>query len=183
MKHKAITLLLMFFCFACSVSSQQVNHQEKKRYVVIPDDLVLVTVAHQPDCPLQFEEAKVLAAMDGSEVAGYTVHNIGAKPIRSFMLAVPGATIGWSEEFTKRLFMPGERTDDDDDVEIVPLTAELRTKLKLDGPMRTIVLFMVIRIEYADGTIYSAESTYKAFKKYADKLDEFMELQANRKSK
>ena|SRR5437588_2033415 len=184
MGRKIILFGLLFVCFACSVSGQQANHQTKEKYVVIPDDLVLATIAYQPDCPLRFEDAKILAAMDGSEVAAYAVRNIGTKPIRSYTLAVPGATIGWEDKLTKKLFMPGERTPGDEDIEIVPLTDELRNKLKLNGPMRTLVLFMVIRVEYADGTVYSAESTYKAFKKYADEMDELSEmLRANRKSK
>lgn len=66
--------------------------------------------------------------------------------------------------------MPGDKTPGDDNAEIVPLTDELRDKLKLKGPMRALVVFMIVHIEYADGTVYSAESTYKAFLKYGDEL-------------
>src|SRR5437660_1375613 len=119
MKYKAITLSLMFFCFACSVHCQKVSRQAKEKYVVVPNEVVLAAVAFQPDCPIHFEEAEILAAMDGSETAAYTVRNVGAKPIRSFTVGLPGGAIEtWSEEFSKKLFMPGERTPGDDDIEI-----------------------------------------------------------------
>jgi hypothetical protein len=179
MKRKTIFLWIMFVCCAASASGQQTDHRQKRRFVVVPSERALVVVAHQPESPLQFVEAKLLAAMDGSEAPAYVVRHNGKKPIRSFTLGIPGGTITWSEELTKRRFMPGERTpSDEDDVEIVPLTEELRRKLRLDGPMKNFALFMVIRIEYADGSIYSAEQTYKALQQFSDEL---YGLQASRK--
>jgi hypothetical protein len=178
MKRKIFFGWIISLSVICSASAQQADQKQKRRFVVVPAEQALVTIAFQPDCPLQFEEAELLAAIDGrGGTAGYAIRNKGAKPIRSFTIDVPGATVTWSEELTKRLFMPGERTPDDD-IEIVPLTDELRNKLKLTGPMKTVAVFMVIRIEYADGTVYSAESTYKAFLKFSD---EMIELRANSK--
>lgn len=86
----------------------------------------------------------------------------------------------WSEQFTKKLLMPGEKAEGTDDVEIVSLSNELRDKLNLKGPMRSILVLMVVRVEFADGSTYSAESTYEALKKYTEKLDYLL---ANAKSK
>lgn len=179
MKRKIFFGWIIALSMICSVSAQQADSQQKRRYVVVPADQVLVTIVYQPECPLQFEDAKALVTMEGSHTSGYVIRNRGTKPIRSFTIGIPGATITRSEEFTKRLFMPGERTPGDQNIEIVPLSDELRDKLKLNGPMKTFVIFMVIRVEYADGTVYSAESTYQALQKYTDEL---IELQANRKS-
>jgi hypothetical protein len=171
MRNKVVLLIIILNCFACLAHAQQVNSQQKERFVIVPDDVALVTIAFQPDCALQFEEAKLLAAVDGEGgTSGYAVRNKGTKPIRSFTLGLPGGTVTWSEEFTKKLFMPGERTPYNNDIEIVPLTDELRNKLKLNGPLRGTPVFMIIRVDYADGTVYNAESKYKAFLKFSNEL-------------
>jgi hypothetical protein len=180
MRYRAAFLCFMFICFVVSASGQQVERQQKRRFVVVPPEQALVTVAFQPECPLQFEEAKLLAFVEGGGAATYVIRNKGTKPIRSFTVGVPGLKLTWSEELTKRLFMPGERIvgGGDDEIEMVPLTDELRDKLKLKGPMRGVAVFMVIRVEYADGTVYSAEPAYKALRKFSDELDD---LRANAK--
>src|SRR5256885_16031508 len=118
MRNNIVLLILIFICSACSVQAQQVNSQQKERYVIVPDDVALVTIAFQPGCPLQFEEAELLASVDGSGgTAGYAIRNKGTKPVRSFTVGLPGGTVTWSEEFTRKLFMPGDRTPDDNEIE------------------------------------------------------------------
>jgi hypothetical protein len=55
-------------------------------------------------------------------------------------------------------------------VSVIPLTDDLRRKLDLLPPMKKIVLFMVLQVEYSDGTSYddrllfnSLESHLKRF--------------------
>ncbi len=126
MKRKIILLCSMLICFVGSVSAQQADRQQKRRFVVVPADQVLVTVAQQPECPLKFEKAAILADMDGSKASALTLRNKGTKPIRSFTVSILSGTMTWSQEFMKKLLMPGERIlDDEDDTEIVPLTMSL----------------------------------------------------------
>jgi hypothetical protein len=130
-----------------------------------------MVIAYQPECKLKFEEVKFLAGVDGGDSPSVLVRNVGTRPIRSFTVGGAWGTETWSEEFTKKLFMPGERTvPGNDDTEILPLSKELRDKLKLDGPMKAVFVLMVVRVEYADGSVYSAEPTYKAFLKFAEEL-------------
>jgi hypothetical protein len=58
----------------------------------------------------------------------------------------------------------------EDWTQIVPLTSELREKLKLQGPMQGLVILMVIRVEFTDGTVYDDEKVYKAMVSYMDDL-------------
>jgi hypothetical protein len=156
-----------------SVSGQQSGTQKKWKYAVVPPEEVLMVIAYQPESGLQFEEVKYLAGVDGGNSPSFLVRNKGTKPIRSFTVGGPWGTETWSEEFTKKLFMPGERTvPDGDDAEIVPLSKELREKLKLNGSMKAIGVLMVVRVEYADGSVYSAEPAYEALQKFSDELGE-----------
>ena len=52
------------------------------------------------------------------------------------------------------------------EIEIVPLTKEVREKLKLEGPMKGVTILMVVSVEYADGTSYNDEITSKALENY-----------------
>jgi hypothetical protein len=54
----------------------------------------------------------------------------------------------------------------------VPLTDELRDKFQVRGPMQAVVVLMVVRIEFADGTTYSADSTLKALQGYMRKISD-----------
>lgn len=58
-----------------------------------------------------------------------------------------------------------------EEVEIVPLSGELRRKFKLDGlPIQGITVYMVVRIEYADATIYNNEAASKAAEPYLQRM-------------
>ena len=175
-------LIILYFVFVCSAGAngQNADRQKNSKFVVVPSEQVLMTTAEQPGCPLQFEEVKFLAAVDGGGSPSFEIRNKGTKPIRSFTVGGPDWTMTWSEQFTKKLLMPGEKAEGTDDVEIVSLSNELRDKFNLKGPMRSILVIMVVRVEFADGSTYNAESTYEALKKYIDKLDNLL---ANAKSK
>lgn len=63
-----------------------------------------------------------------------------------------------------------------DDYEVVPLTEELRDKLKLRGPARAgIVTYIVVKVRFADGTTYDAEPMSEALRAYTVKLAGFGE--------
>jgi hypothetical protein len=176
---------IMMFCFVCLIgvgagNAQKIDRQEKSKFVVMPTDLILVTVAQQPECPLRLEDVKYLAGTDGGGSPSFFIRNTGTKPIRSFIVGGPDWTMSWSERFTKRLLMPGERAEGPDNAEIVTLSDELRDKMNLKGPMRSVLVLMVIRVDFADGEVFSAESTYKALQTYTERLGE---LAAKAKSK
>lgn len=182
MRQSIIFIFLICVCFTASMSGQQSNRQEKEKFVVVPEQQVLVAIAYQQGNPLQFEEVKYLAGVSGSGSPSFSMRNKGSKPIRSFTIGRPWGTETWSEKFTKKLLMPGEMAAlGSADAEIIPLSDEMRGKLKLAGDtMRAVSVLMVVRVEYADGTVFSAESIYDAFQKYVERLTE---LQANAKSR
>lgn len=180
MRNKIILMCFVFVCSAGALNGQKANRQEKSKFVVVPSEQVLVTTAEQPGCPLQLEEVKYLAAIEGGGSPSFEIRNKGNKPIRSFTVGGPDWTMSWSQKVTKKLLMPGERAEGLNDAEIVNVSDELRDKLNLKGPMRSILVIMVVRVEYADGSTYSAETTYEALQKYTERLGYLL---ANSKSK
>ncbi len=69
--------------------------------------------------------------------------------------------------------MPGQTvplSSRDKQDEVVPLTEELRDKLKLRAPMKAVIVLMVTAVEFTDGTTYNDEPTQKALETYLEGL-------------
>jgi hypothetical protein len=182
MKQKIVLCCLVWLALVDSPNAQQVKQGTKQKFVVVPSERVLMTVASQPESGIEFKEVRFLVALDGGGTPSFIVRNKGPKPIRAFTIGGADWTMTWSEQYTKRLLMPGETAfDGDDDIEIVPLTKELREKLKLNGPM-AILTVMVIEIQYADGTTYDAKSTHDALREHSERLRELEERVETKKS-
>jgi hypothetical protein len=164
-------LLYLFFSIG-TVVGQQPFSQEKDKVVMVPREVALVTVAYQPDCPLQFENVSFFAGVDGGGATNYNLRNRGSKSIRAFAV---GDSIGnrwsWDVERYHGPVSPGELVPQSEgSVQILPLTKELRNRLKLNGPMQGLIVLMVIRVEFTDGTVYDDEPVYKAARAYMDTL-------------
>ncbi len=178
MKDKIAWLVIICFGIVSTTTAQQLK-QQKEKYVVVPAERVLMTVASQPECGIQFDEVRFIISIEGEgSTPSFIVRNNSSKPIREFTIGGPDWTMSWSEKFTKRLLMPGERAfEDDSNLDIVPLTAKLRERLNLNGPLAVRVV-MVIEVKYADGTTFDARPTYEALQNYTARL---AELRANAK--
>jgi len=161
-------LLLVGVMFGGIIPSTLCQTPQKAKFVRVPIEQVLITAAAQPDCPIEFQQLQYLASVDGEGSSpGFSVRNRSNKPIRDFTVGGPDWTMSWSEKFTHKVLLPGERAfDHDTDVDIVELTDLLREKLKLKGPMKAVVVVMVVQVKYADGTVYDASQAYNALVAY-----------------
>lgn len=182
MRYSFLILCLLFLSTAVTSSSQQDTRESKQRYVVPPAENILLVVAAQPNSPIQFENTQFIVSTVDSEW-GLTgqVRNRGSKPIRHFTPVIwvswgTGGTLGgskWSSgKVTDKIFMPGQIIQQNCKGEIVPLTDELRDKLKLRGPMQAVAVLMVERVVFDDGSMYSDEQTSESLRKYFEKVAE-----------
>ena len=79
---------------------------------------------------------------------------------------------------------PGELVPSDgDQTEPVALTGELRQKLKLQEPMKGLVVLMVVRVEFTDGPVYDDEKVFKSMLAYMDDLQSKLNLLESLKNK
>lgn len=179
MRYRLIILVLLVLSIGNTFAQQQGSQQETQQFVVVPSEQVLLTAASQPECPLQFENAKYIYGADKQGLGViFELRNRSSKPLRikSFVYATETTTGGgWSSGArvgADKLIAPGQTVpiEQDDHVEIVPLTDKLRDKLKLQGPMKGVIVLMIKSIEFADGSTYNDESTLKALQVYFEKL-------------
>src|SRR5438132_648511 len=158
--------MLRLFTFALvalvglySVTRAQ-NTKTSERFIIAPPENTLLTVASQPSCPLALEDAKLLLDVDTSWnfKFSYGLRNRGNKPIRSFTVyfwtseGTGGTLTGRHPEVGA--LAPGETTPptSEDSNNVVPLTPEIREKLKLGRPLKMVVILIVKEVEFADGS-------------------------------
>lgn len=184
MRYRSLALFLLLFCLSYTVAGQENKSSESGGYVVVPNELVLLVIASQPQAPIRFEEARLLMSVDGRELAvSYNLYNSGEKPIR-YLTPVLWTSFGTGGTLTRsgpssgiitgKLIQPGETIKENGHHRIVPMTSELREKLKLRDTVNAMVVLMVKSITFADGTIYSDESTVKATQSYFEGLSDKM---------
>ena len=133
MRYQSIVLFLLLFCLANTVSGQESKRHESQSYVIVPNELILLVIASQPEAPIRFEEANLLMSVDGRDLAvTYKLYNSGAKPIRyltPFMwtsFGTGGTLTGsgpLSGAITGQLIQPGQTIKEGSNHKIVPLTA------------------------------------------------------------
>jgi hypothetical protein len=177
---RCIFLCLMAICAMTTANGQQSSSQDEHQFVVLPSDQGLLLIASQPDCPLKFEDAKLLMNLKGHWVKSFELHNQGTKPIRAYTVASIGTNEwGWEAPDPTHYIMPGQIApplgEEEGKDKIVPLTKELREKLKLQGPMKGIVALIVKRVEYADGSVFE-EKAYESQEEYFDKVRGMMSM-------
>ena len=186
MRYRSLALFLLLFCLSNTVAGQENKPSESGGYVIVPNELVLLVIVSQPQAPIRFEEASLLMSVDGRDLAvTYNLYNSGAKPIR-YLNAVIWTSFGTGGTLTGsgpssgttggKLIQPGETFKEDGHHRIVPLTAELRERIKLRGMAKAMVVLMVKSITFADGTTYSDESTLKATQRYFEDLSDKMSV-------
>lgn len=175
---------IVLFCMLClcglsSVSGQEAEKTEKPRAFVLPLEIALPVVAAQPDCPLKFENVKIIHILGESTTESFELRNTGTRPIRDFTVAVYSSYNRWWKSRPRgelnNLIPPGALAPfSAEGVEIIPLTDEMRNKFKLreiqkeDGV--TPVIFMVVRVEFDDGGVFDNESAFQALKQYYENL-------------
>ena len=165
--------VLTISIFLIGVASGQEKKDPTKTVVVIPQQIAAPLVAYQTDCPLRIEDIKLFQFVKGGGgFQSFNVRNTGIKAIRSYTIGTWNSVgTGWQVERTvPNNLLPGDvSAPDGDKVEVVALTKELRHQLNLDGDMQAMVVFMVLRVEFADGSTYDGEPVYKALKAHLDK--------------
>lgn len=173
MRNLTGILLLLLTLVGNSPGLQKQNDQPKNEFFVEPRESSLPLVVRQLNCPLEFDNLEFFHHTGGGGAGNYTVRNSSQKPIIKFAIATIGFGGGGSlDEITaasrSEWLMPGEswpRRRGGNSSRMVPLTDKLRKQYKVGPPMKAIVMYLVVRAEFADGSTYSDELVYKELKK------------------
>jgi len=170
---------MLLVCISLVVQAQQAEKQASPRYTVIPPTDVLLTIASQPDCPVQIENPRLLYNHSTKRFSyQFDLRNRGSKAITGFSLDewVTGGTGGsiiyeWEEP--GRILMPGQVTAqlNIDEKQFVPMSQEVREKLKLKGEMRMLIVLVVRYVHFTGGFTYEGLKASDAAQKYLEKFN------------
>jgi len=170
-----LKLALLSVFFVVSVFGQANKKLESLLFVPVPSDVILPVIAVQPDSPLHFENVGHFAGIKGGAFTSFDLRNISSKSIRRFKVASSdGTETEWWKD-SGAVVRPGERVpqSNNPNIKTVQLTPKIQSDLKFDGPMRGIVVLMIVSVEFDDGTKFQDQETY-------EKLNSFLELVNNR---
>ena len=167
MKKYVLACLACLYAFSAA-SSRQSEAKVEHRLAVVQGILV---IANQPESPLEFVDPKLMVDMRGLWRTDFKLRNRGKKPIRAYTVAAIGVNEwGWKASDSAHYVMPGQVVSLPREAgEVVPLTEDLRDRLKLRGPMKGILALVAVRVEYSDGTTFE-EKGYEAQKEYFERL-------------
>jgi len=154
----------------------------KKQYVLVPMNTVLVATIAEPECPLVIESVRLLKDVDGRTPGFYTyqLRNIGTKSITAYALSVSysDATGGSLKlESIEGGLLPDHTMPAPSlkpDLELVPLSKELRQRLGLDKVQPLLAVLMVEHIYFADGSSYHSEKLSSTVQQYFLKVNGFV---------
>jgi hypothetical protein len=145
--------------------------KEKEPCFVVPSEDVLAVIANQPDCPIEFVTAYSVGFLDSGARDVYQLRNRATKPIRAYTIAIVNSEGTDSKSSVMindpdHYFLPGEIRPSlqDLDLKIIALTDQLSEKYHLNGKMKAIRVFIVVRVEMTDGSTYDAASKYLGLK-------------------
>lgn len=163
---------------------------EKEKAVVIPSEIYFPTIVAQPDCPLKIEKAVMAKMMDGTRRTFYQARNTGDKAISYFQIDAvqsdgTGFTAIWPYRRSLKDLLPSQiavSNINDGSVEFLPLTEDLKIRLDLTTrKMRAIVFFIVVKIEFQDGTTFHAEPLRDSLEEHLKMFeDEYENVQPKR---
>jgi len=166
MKQLLTIFAIVLACVSGSAATKQAR--EKQRGIVVPAETVLPVVAFQPECPVRFEKAETIQWLgEGRGVTHrYVLRNDGTKPVvavKVVAITQVGTGVGADIRAHNRSewIMPGEVWPRSLSGEIIPSTPKLLTDNHLDGSMQGIIVFMIVRVEFSDGTAYDNERANK----------------------
>ncbi len=183
-KRIGLVFLLLLAISTLGKAQKSYQEQEKLRVFVEPRESVLPLIAYQPNCPLEFQNVSFLSHVGGGGAPNYEIRNVSGKPITEFKVAVSafgteGSRFTFKAENPSEWIMPGDKwprsskmqKKEHSRLEIVPLTDELRQKGKVGPPMKGVLVFMVIRVVFADGSEYSDEIAYRELQKLFENIE------------
>lgn len=177
MKHLSHLLIPILITHILITQELSYTEPQQEKAVSLPREVALPLIAYQPECPIKPTYIELRNYLSGGGRQLVKLRNENEKPIKSFVIAHV-ASSGTSTELTiddnflDGLFMPGKEIvlGDPSRDQLVPITKEVRKELALPGDMQFVSVVVVVKVRFADGSIYDDEKTYNALKLHFRKI-------------
>jgi hypothetical protein len=173
--------ILFIFAVILSAATFAFSQTKKTQFVIEPTDQVMLLVSSSPECPVLIEDPIRFLNIGAPWDMRYKfqITNRAQKPIVSVSVVHwtslgTGGTLAHFTKLANGELAPGVTQSINGITvkdEVIPLTDELRNRIDLQGPLKAVVVLMVERVQFSDGSVYSAEKNSKALSRYFESLD------------
>lgn len=170
---KYIICIVVTLVFTNTLIAQEIRQteQQPEKAVILPKELALAIAAYQPECPLKISYLEMRSYLNGGDRELIRVRNEGKAPIKSFTIA-QATSLGIGSQFTMSdnlldgMVLPGKEImlGDPSRDQVIPFNEEIRKHLKLSAEMQFVSIFFVVKVVFADDSVYSDEKAYEALK-------------------
>jgi hypothetical protein len=174
MLNRSINVLILALV-TVTISTGQEQRSSRQTESLASENILLLTVA-QPNAPVSLQEARLSWSAGGGELqVSCNIQNVGGKPIRHVTPVIwtslgTGGTLRPVQP-KNGLLMPGDLIRNGSSA--LSVSSELRETL--EGPIKVLVVLMVERVTFADGSVYSDDKTSKALLHYFEDLSDKIE--------
>jgi hypothetical protein len=175
MRLFSITLIILSIGLIASNTIKTNSQVRLSNDVAIPREIAIPLIAYQPGSPLKPEFIQLRKPTEGGSGSPlFRFRNQSGKSIRSYLIAdlYPGGVGGeWGSQDNH--ISPGELIPEEDMPTINEtdlLNDDQRKSLGLQGPMQAICIFLVVRVEFSDGSVFDDRKAYESLKKYLEKI-------------
>jgi len=143
--------------------------QDKIKYETVPDDIVLVAIASQSNCPVKIEDATFLKRTDQPGVLiKYHLRNVSNKSIEfvSLMIQYSSGSGGNSTPMprVKKVLLPNETLEAVSEPIEYEIVGVYRSDQKSSTreQLKTLCILLVDKVQFTDGSVYEAPKTLDA---------------------
>jgi hypothetical protein len=175
MKLYPVALAILSVIIVANYKIQSGSQSKPFGDVTIDREILFPLIAYQPEVPLKPELIKLRTTVKGgSKTPLVRFRNQSGKSIRAYTIAYmyPGGSGGeWSSRDNN--ILSGELVPEKDSPAFdnaSPLNDDQRRFLSLQGSMQSICIFMVVRIEFSDGSVFDDQKAYDSLKEYLEKM-------------
>lgn len=162
MRYLAIISILV-------VATASAMSQDKIKYETVPDDIVLVAIASQSNCPVKIEDATFLKRTDQPGVLiKYHLRNVSNKSIEfvSLMIQYSSGSGGNSTPMprVKKVLLPNETLEAVSEPIEYEIVGVYRSDQKSSTreQLKTLCILLVDKVQFTDGSVYEAPKTLDA---------------------
>ena len=151
------------------IATASAMSQDKIKYETVPDDIVLVAIASQSNCPVKIEDATFLKRTDQPGVLiKYHLRNVSNKSIEfvSLMIQYSSGSGGNSTPMprVKKVLLPNETLEAVSEPIEYEIVGVYRSDQKSSTreQLKTLCILLVDKVQFTDGSVYEAPKTLDA---------------------
>jgi hypothetical protein len=176
---KHICSIVFVLILADPENQSVIQNSRDRRSVSIPRDILLPVSVYQPDSPLKLTYVDMRKPLSRGNIFPLVIYrNESRKSIKGYSISLGGGNILTERDLPKEEWIHPNKEliiGEPANYPLVPLSDELRKELDLQGTMWGLWPFMILRVEFSDGSVYDDTKTHNSLRTYYEQFEKYCE--------